>query len=118
MDGHGDPPADDTLRADRFYAGTIKRLFPGAGMGLVRSASGREIPFAAAHVLLTGAVRRFEDLREGMAVGFDVGWTSKGLRITVLRTGAAETSERQPGAKEEEAAEHLADQDGQDSDVE
>ena len=66
---------------------TIKKLFPGAGMGIVRSASGRETPFAAAHVVLTGALRHFEDLREGMAVGFDVGWTSKGLRVTVLHTG-------------------------------
>lgn len=71
----------------RFYAGTIKKMFPGAGMGVVRSATGREIPFAAAHVIVTGPIRRFEDLREGMAIGFDVGWTSKGLRVTVLHTG-------------------------------
>jgi hypothetical protein len=81
-----DDRPEDAPSADRFYAGTIKKLFPGAGMGIVRSASGRETPFAAAHVILTGAVRRFEDLREGMAVGFDVGWTSKGLRVTVLHT--------------------------------
>lgn len=72
--------------ADRFYAGTIKKVFPGAGMGIVRSATGREIPFAAAHVVVTGRVSRFDDLREGMAIGFDVGWTSKGLRVTVLHT--------------------------------
>ena len=47
-----------------------------------------EIPFAAAHVILSGLVQRFEDLREGMTVGFDVGWTSKGLRVTVLHTAA------------------------------
>jgi hypothetical protein len=56
-------------------------------MGIVRSATGREIPFAAAHVIVTGPLHRFEDLREGMSVGFDVGWTSKGLRVTVLHTG-------------------------------
>ena len=91
MTGAGvmDPPEDDVPNdappADRFYTGIIKKLFPGAGMGIVRSATGREISFAAAHVILTGPVRRFEDLREGMSVGFDVGWTSKGLRVTVLR---------------------------------
>lgn len=79
----GDRPSD-TPPPDRFYPGIIKRLFPGAGMGVVRSATGREISFAAAHVILTGPIRRFEDLREGMTVGFDVGWTSKGLRVTVL----------------------------------
>lgn len=77
--------ADAPAGSDRFYPGVIKKLFAGAGMGVVRSASGREIPFAAAHVILVGAIRRFEDLREGMTVGFDVGWTSKGLRVTVLR---------------------------------
>jgi hypothetical protein len=79
---------DELPSADRFYAGTIKKLFAGAGMGVVRSATGREIPFAAEHVILTGSIRRFADLREGMAVGFDVGWTSKGLRVTVLHTCA------------------------------
>jgi len=70
--------------SDPFYRGTIKRLFGGSGMGMVLSDSGREIPFAAAHVLVTGAVRRVDDLREGMRVGFDVGWTSHGLRVTLL----------------------------------
>jgi cold shock CspA family protein len=87
MEGSDDREPGDVPPPDRFYAGTIKKLFPGAGMGIVLSASGREITFAAAHVILTGAVRRFEDLREGMTVGFDVGWTSKGLRVTVLHSG-------------------------------
>jgi hypothetical protein len=86
MDGPDDRQPGDL--AGRFYGGTIKKLFAGTGMGVVRSASGREIPFAAAHVILAGPVRRFEDLREGMAVGFDVGWTSKGLRVTILHAPA------------------------------
>lgn len=86
MDSSDDQSPPD-IPQGRFYAGTIKKMFPGAGMGLVRSATGREIPFAAAHVILTGPINRFEDLREGMTIGFDVGWTSKGLRVTVLHTG-------------------------------
>lgn len=69
---------------ERFYLGTIRKLFPTAGLGMVRSDSGREIPFVALHVVIGGSVRRFEELREGMRVGFDVGWTSHGLRVTVL----------------------------------
>lgn len=88
MDDGDEDQAPPTPSADRFYNGTIKKIFIGAGMGVVRSASGREIPFAAAHVILTGAITRFEELREGMRVGFDVGWTSKGLRVTVLHTGS------------------------------
>lgn len=86
MDRDVDGPPPDQPPIDRFYPGVIKKLFPGAGMGIVRSATGREIPFAAVHVIVTGPVNRFEDLREGMTVGFDVGWTSKGLRVTVLHT--------------------------------
>jgi hypothetical protein len=75
---------------ERFYLGTITRVFPGAGLGVVRSDSGREIPFVAAHVLVGGAARRFEELREGMRVGFDVGWTARGLRVTLLRVRSDE----------------------------
>jgi len=85
MAGEENGASNAPVASDRFYPGVIKKLFAGAGMGVVRSASGREIPFAAAHVILIGGIRRFEDLREGMGVGFDVGWTSKGLRVTVLR---------------------------------
>jgi hypothetical protein len=85
-DANDDRQPQDTPPADRFYSGVIKKIFLGAGMGIVQSATGREIPFAAAHVIVTGPVARFDDLREGMAVGFDVGWTSKGLRVTVLHT--------------------------------
>ena len=88
MDHPDDDHSPNSAAPDRFYNGTIKKLFPGAGMGVVRSSTGREISFAAAHVILTGPIRRFEDLREGMMVGFDVGWTSKGLRVTVLRATA------------------------------
>jgi hypothetical protein len=84
---HSDDESPPDTPPGRFYTGTIKKLFPGAGMGVVRSATGREIPFAAAHVIVTGPINRFEDLREGMTIGFDVGWTSKGLRVTVLHTG-------------------------------
>ncbi len=70
---------------DKFYRGVIKRLFRGSQEGIVRSVTGREIPFVFLHVTMLGPVRQFDDLNEGMAVGFDVGWTSSGLRVTVLR---------------------------------
>jgi hypothetical protein len=70
---------------DRFYVGTIRKLFHGSKSGVVRSANGREVPFVWLHVERLGPIRHFEELREGMEVGFDVGWTSKGLRVTTLR---------------------------------
>jgi hypothetical protein len=34
---------------------------------------------------MVGPHRRFEDLRDGLDVGFDVSWTSKGLRVSDIR---------------------------------
>jgi hypothetical protein len=84
-DDTGSSAADES--GDKFYRGRIKKLFHGTQMGIVRSGNGREIPFTFIHVTMVGDARRFEDLREGMHVGFDVGWTSKGLVVTVLQTG-------------------------------
>ncbi len=79
MNGDSDDP-----RA-RYYQGTILRLYPGSRSGVVRSANGRDIPFALADVRLRGDEVSFASLREGMQVGFDVGWTSRGVRVTTIR---------------------------------
>ena len=73
-----------------FYPGLIVMLDRARGRGVVRSHSGREIPFVFPHVAVVGAglsgrMPGIELLREGDSVGFDVGWTSKGLRITSIR---------------------------------
>jgi len=78
----GGIPADDP-RA-RFYLGTILRLHPGSRSGVVRSASGRTVPFVLSGVRFLGDAS-FGALREGMEVGFDVGWTSRGMRVTTIR---------------------------------
>ena len=71
---------------DRFYRGVIHKISSGNETGIVLSDSGKEIPFVFPFLQLIGAPRldiRF--LTEGMRVGFDVGWTSDGLRISVLK---------------------------------
>jgi len=71
---------------DRFYRGVIHKISSGNETGVVLSDSGKEIPFVFPFLRLIGAPRldiRF--LTEGMRVGFDVGWTSQGLRISVLK---------------------------------
>jgi len=56
----------------------------GRGMGILRTGSGREVRFVVPFVdFLDG--RRIHDLTEGMEVGFDVGWTSRGLRVTKIK---------------------------------
>lgn len=70
-----------------FYRGTLIRLTRGGSFGVVRSAhDGREIPFERQHVTVLGTAGAADgpELREGMAVGYDVGWTSRGLRVTKL----------------------------------
>jgi hypothetical protein len=73
--------------ADLAYRGNVIRYAAGSASGVVRAASGREIPFDLEHVwvlgdLLTGP-RRYA-IAVGQEVGFDVGWTSRGLRVTKL----------------------------------
>ncbi len=84
----------DDFDSDRFpgnfYPGMISRLDRVRGMGVVRSHSGKEIPFEFPHVFVVGSsvggkMPGIEMLREGASVGFDVGWTSSGLRVTVIK---------------------------------
>ena len=70
-----------------FYRGTILRYSPATGQGLLRSATGRQISFDLQFVTLGASLRGKQPavpLEEGLEVGFDVGWTSRGLRASRL----------------------------------
>ena len=61
---------------------------------MVRSHSGKEILFEFPFVAVVGAgiggrMPGIELIREGDVVGFDVGWTSRGLRVTTIQPHAA-----------------------------
>lgn len=77
-------PAEGSAE-DRFYQGVISRVHWGRETGAVLSRNGREIEFEFPFVTMIGDYRRVESLRAGMRVGFDVGWTSRGLRVTTLK---------------------------------
>lgn len=70
---------------DLFHQGVISKLFPTNNMGLVRTESGREVPFSFEFVLLSGEAKNPSDLREGQEVGYDLGWTPKGLQVTKIK---------------------------------
>lgn len=73
-------------RRDRYYRGIITRVYYGSESGTLRSeATGREYAFRYPLVAILGAIPRIDGLREGMAVGFDLGRTSRGARVTVIR---------------------------------
>jgi hypothetical protein len=73
-------------KKDLFHHGVISKLFPSNNMGLVRTKSGKEVPFSFQLVLLMGEIANPVDLKEGLEVGYDLGWTANGLRVTKIKT--------------------------------
>jgi len=73
------------LTSDHYYRGTIVKLHEGSQRGVIRSASGRNIPFSFMFLSMRGPHRLASDLRVGMEVGYDVSHTSHGLRVSVIR---------------------------------
>jgi hypothetical protein len=77
------PLADD---APRYYMGVIERVYYGSESGILASeATGRRYQFRMPFVEIVGTIPKVSGLREGMRVGFDLAWTSRGVRINVIR---------------------------------
>jgi hypothetical protein len=86
---------DPVLYPGNFYPGLLVFLDRARGRGTVRSFSGREISFQFPFVSVVGApiggrAPGLDLLRQGDEIGFDVGWTSKGLRVTRINPAAAQ----------------------------
>jgi len=82
-------PEKDPLtssRGDMFHQGVVTKLFPSNNTGVVRTESGRELTFSYDLVDMVGAVKSPLDLRVGEQVGYDLGLTSAGLRVTKIKT--------------------------------
>lgn len=98
-------------KRELFHHGVITKLFTSNNMGLVRTENGREVQFSFDLVILLGDVKKPSDLREGEEVGYDVGWTSKGLRITKIKVYS------EASAREEEHGPSLKGQESQSQDL-
>lgn len=77
-----------------FYRGLIVLLDRVRGRGTIRSYSGREIHFQFPFVQVVGApiggrAPGLDRLKQGDTVGFDVGWTSHGLRVTLINPASS-----------------------------
>ena len=75
---------------DNFYRGVIVSLNRSALKGKVRSDSGREIPSQFPFVAVSGAplggrAPGMDLLHVGRRIGYDVGWSSKGLVVTKIK---------------------------------
>ena len=85
-DDSSDSPSAGEPQQDSYYRGVISRVFYGSESGTLTSeATGRTYHFKHPSVRIIGPIPRVDGLREGMRVGFDVGWTSRGLRVSVIR---------------------------------
>lgn len=96
-----DEKQDAEQKTDLFHHGVISKLFPTNNMGVVRTESGREIPFSYQFVLFFGDAKSPADLKEGQEVGYDLGWTSSGLRVTKIKAygdSSAKKNDEGPGS--------------------
>jgi hypothetical protein len=71
---------------DLFHHGVITKLFPSNNIGIVRIESGREVVFSYEFVIICGEAKSPLSLKVGQRVGYDLGWTPSGLRITKIKT--------------------------------
>jgi len=69
----------------KYYRGKIARFNPTTGYGFVELATGVHVFFYYDQVRLEGEHVRKSDIRPGKTVGFDVGWTEKGIRVCKLK---------------------------------
>jgi hypothetical protein len=75
-----------SARGDYYHQGVVTKLFPSNNTGVVRTESGRELIFSYELVIISGAAKSPLELKVGEPVGYDLGWTSNGLRVTKIRT--------------------------------
>ena len=76
----------DSIKIDgKYYRGRIARFNPKTGYGFVETPKGDHIFFYADQIRLEGERKNRSDIRPGRTVGFDVGWTDRGLRVCKLK---------------------------------
>jgi len=83
-------------KSDLFYHGVIVKLFPRNNLGVVRTESGREITFSYSLVIVISASKSPNELREGQRIGYDLGWTGHGLRVTKIKVYPSSPPDESP----------------------
>jgi cold shock CspA family protein len=69
----------------KYYRGRIAKFNPETGYGFVELSTGTHIFFYFDQIRLEGAHVRKCDIRPGKTVGFDVGWTERGIRVCKMK---------------------------------
>jgi cold shock CspA family protein len=76
-----DPPKIE----GKYYRGRIAKFNPVTGYGFVESQNGSHIFFYADQIRLEGRQNHKSSIQPGKIVGFDVGWTERGIRICKMK---------------------------------
>ena len=78
------PPAYRKAPDDRFSKGRVVKYFPQSHYGFIKDRRGKDLYFNIDELRFSGEKGR-EYLKEGIEVGYDVAWTSKGLHISKIK---------------------------------
>ncbi len=78
------PPAFRKAPEDRFSKGRLVKYFPQSRYGFIKDRRGKDVYFNVDELRFVGEKGR-EALKEGIEVGYDVAWTSKGLHISKIK---------------------------------
>lgn len=72
-------------KRDTFRKAIIQKFFPQSNYGFVKDEHGNEIYFHIDEMRFVGELRDKSWLVEGQKVGIDIGRTSRGLRVTLMK---------------------------------
>lgn len=72
------------LPDDKFSKGRVMKYFPQSKYGFIKDRKGKDVYFNIDEVRFVGEKGR-EKLKEGILVGYDVGWTAHGLHINRIK---------------------------------
>lgn len=78
------PPAFRKAPEDRFSKGRVVKYFPQSRYGFIKDRRGKDVYFNVDELRFAGTKGR-ESLKEGIEVGYDVAWTSKGIHISKIK---------------------------------
>jgi cold shock CspA family protein len=81
----------------KYYLGRIAKYNPSTGYGFVESQKGMQIFFYADQIRLEGTQTHKSSIQPGKVVGFDVGWTDRGIRISKMKIFPDQ--DKKPGPK-------------------
>lgn len=76
--------ATDEAALDKFPRGRVQRFFPQSRYGFIKDRNGRDVYFNLDEVRFIGD-KGPRDLREGLEVGYDLGWTSHGEHVVKMK---------------------------------